>query len=113
MVSENISQGITEAKNLIDQAPTSGKIAYDLADGILTNNKAFIHDQKVWDEITAFEQKVHIEFAKKIKEAREKIKQKDPFFQWQDGMKFYLELRQWKTMEMISFWDNLSKQYDI
>jgi hypothetical protein len=106
-----IEEKVKEAADTMDQAVQIGETAYNLADGILSNLKAFVHDEKIWADLTRFEQKIHTEFQKKIDESRIKLKDADPFFKWRDGMKYYMDLRKWKTLEIIGYWDKLSKDH--
>lgn len=113
MVSKPVNDSINDAKAALDQVETLGKTAYDICDGILTNVKALVHDDGAWDKINKYEEKVHKEFKGKIEKAREKLKNVDPLYAWNDGLNYYMELRHWKSLEMLSFWDKLSKEYDI
>jgi len=113
MVSKPVSDSINEAKAALDQRETLGKTAYDICDGVLTNVKALVHDDEVWKKINAQEEKVHKEFKTKMNKAREKLKNIDPLYAWSEGMTYYMEMRHWKSLEMLSFWDKLSKEYDI
>ena len=113
MASKQIKDSLSEARNALDQDESLGKIAYDICDGVLNNNKAFIHEDVVWKKINEHEEKVHKEFTKRLIEAREKLKNSDPIFAWNDGMNFYMKLREWKSLEMLNFWDKLSKEHDI
>lgn len=106
-----IGEKIKEAADTLNQAVQLGETAYNIADGTLNNLKAFIHDEKIWTDINHFEQKLHNEFQKKMGEARVKLKDNDPFFKWREGMKYYMDLRQWRTIEMITYWDKLSKDH--
>lgn len=113
MVNKSVEEGIMEAKDILDKVEQIGDVAYNICDGILSNLKVFVHDDKIMDEINGFEAKVIKQYNIKKKEFVEKLKAKDPLYQWQDGLKCYMELRQWKSMEMLSFWDRLSKRNEI
>jgi len=112
-VSKQISDSITEAKAALDQVEELGKTSYDICDGMLNNIKAFVHDDAVWKKINDHEEKIHKDFKKRLDDARAKLKDRDPIYAWNDGLKFYMELRHWKSLEMLSFWDKLSKEHDI
>ena len=113
MVSKQISDSITEAKAALDRVEELGTTSYDICDGVLNNLKAFIHDDVVWKKINDHEEKVHRDFKRKADDARSKLKTRDPIYAWNDGLKYFMELRHWKSMEMLSFWDKLSKEHDI
>lgn len=113
MVSQMMEKSINDAKAAVDTAEQLGRTAFDIADGILTNSKAFVHDDVVWKKINEHEEKVHKEFTKRIDKARKELEGGDPLYAWEDGMEYYLKLRRWKTLEMLSFWDQLSKDHDL
>jgi hypothetical protein len=84
-----------------------------MCDGKLSNLKSFIHDETIWKKVNEKEEKVFREFNKKKDEAKTKLKDIDPLIQWRTGAGFYNDLRHWKSQEMLSFWDKLSKEYDL
>lgn len=106
-----IQEKIHEAADAMDQAVQIGETAYNLADGILSNLKAFIHDEKIWADLSRFEQKLNLQVQQKIEEARAKLKNSDPFLKWRDGLKYSMDLRKWKTLELITYWDKLAKEH--
>jgi hypothetical protein len=106
-----ILEKIKEAADTMDQAVQIGETAYNIADGILSNLKAFIHDDKIWKDLTTFEQKLHLEVQKKMDEARSKLKDTDVFLRWREGLKYSMDLRKWKTLELITYWDKLAKEH--
>ena len=67
----------------------------------------------VWKKINEHENNVHKEFGLRLSKARSDLKDEDPMFSWQKGMERYMKLRHWKSLEMLSFFDKLSKEYDI
>ena len=107
---DHIKESLTEAKNILNQAEEAGVMAYNLCDGILTNIKGFVHKQETWMKINEKEQKVHEEFQKRLVDARMKLEGVDPMFAWDKGMRQYLTLRQWKSLEMLNFYDKLAKE---
>jgi len=113
MVSSKIEEGVNEAKEALDNIDQLGALAFDICDGKLSNNKAFIHDKNLMSKIEQKETMVYEEYRKRLIDARAKLKDVDPLYQWDDGLEFYMKLRRWKSMEMITFWDKLSKQHDI
>ena len=113
MANKEITDSLLEAKDALDRANELGRIAYDICDGILLNIKAFIHDEDIWKEVNEHEMKLHKEFQKRIGEAREKLKTKDPLYAWNDGLQYFMELRHWKSLEMLNFMDKLSKEHDL
>jgi len=113
MVSKKLEESILEAKEALDNIETLGATAFDICDGILSNNKAFIHDPKVYDEVMQKEKQVYLEYSKQINEARLKLKNVDPFYQWGDGLEFYMKLRRWKSMELLNYWDKISKKEQL
>ena len=116
MTSKIIHESINEAKKWLDlkDSPEHDPIVvFNMVEGILSNVKSFIHDETVWKKIEDFEINVHKDFKLRLDESRQKLKQEDPFFAWQDGMKYYVDLRTWKCQELLSFYDDLSKSYDI
>jgi len=102
---------IKEAADVLNHVNELGEAAYNQAEGILSNLKAFIHDPKTWDEITAFEKKLYMEFTAKINAAQKELKEYNPFTGWREGAAFYMKLRQWKATELISYWDRLAKEH--
>ena len=113
MKSRRVEDSITNAKAALDSVEQNGELAYDICDGILTNIKAFIHSPEIWDKINKHENSVHQEFTRRLNKANEELKQKPPMEIWQDGMSKYMKLRHWKSLEMLNFFDKLSKEYDI
>lgn len=113
MTNKTIEEYINAAKTMLDQAVNEGIPAYNMCDGILLNIKGFIHDEVVWDRIRKHEEKLHKEFNKKVDEARGKLKDVDPIFSWSNGMEYMLKLRQWKSGQMLNFYDLLNKEYDL
>jgi len=115
MTNQFILDNIKEAKEWLDKVnhPQIGESGFNMCDGILSNLKSFIHDENIWKKINDKEEKVFREFNKKKDDAKVKLKDVDPLFQWNEGAKFYANLRQWKSQEMLVFWDKLSKEYDL
>lgn len=117
MTSKHITDGIMEASKYLNEVEglplEQRKTVFDIADGVLTNIKAFVSDPVAWKKINDYEERTHKEFSKRVGEAREKLKNKDPLYQWQDGIAYMMDLRLWKTREMIAFWDKLSKEHDL
>jgi hypothetical protein len=111
MNEDYINEKIKEAADAINQAPQLGEAAYNIADGILGNLKAFIHDDKLWENITVFEKKTHVLFGKKLQDAKKELATKDPLFQWRYGMKYYMDMRHWKSLELLTYWDTLVKEH--
>lgn len=109
MANKKLEESIVEAKEALDSVEQLGRMAYDLCDGILNNNKALVHDEKVFQKIQEKEKQVYDAYQKKIADARLKLKDIDPYYQWDEGLDYYMKLRHWKSMEMISFWDRLIK----
>ena len=113
MANKRIEESITEAKEALDSIDRLGRTAFDICDGVLENNKAFVHDKVVYEKIVKKEQEVYNEYQRRINEARTRLKNNDPYYQWGEGLEYYMKLRRWKSLEMISFWDRLSKEHDI
>ena len=113
MVNKQIEESILEAKNTLNQTEQLGELSYNIADGILYNLKAFVHDEAIRKRISDFEEKLLKDFSKKIIEARGKLDNYDPLLAWKSGVGFYMELRQWKTLEMLTFWDKLVKTNEL
>lgn len=110
-MSDTIKDGIIEALNAANRAPEEGEKAFNTADGILSNLKALIQDDKIWQRIHDFEKKTTEAYAKEIEAAKEKLKDKDPMFAFNYYGAENLRLRAWKTSELIKFWDKLTKEY--
>ena len=113
MTNEFILGNIKEAVNYLNRIEEIGEVAFNQCDGILSNLKSFIHDEIIWKKISEKEEKVYKEFQKKQNEAKAKLKDADSLLQWNEGAKYYMDLRNWKCNEMIAFWDKLSKEYDL
>ena len=117
MTNKIITDGILEAsiyQNEIEGLPLEQrKTLFDLADGVLVNIKAFVSDEVSWKKINDYEEKTHKEFSKRLNDTRAKLKDEDPIIQWQNGLSYMMELRLWKTREMLAFWDRLSKSNDL
>ena len=116
MVSQIVKDSIAEAKSWFDQKdnPESNPfVCFNMVDGILSNLKSFIHDKDVWEKITLFEEGIHQTFQGKMKEARDALSQDDPLFAWEKGSRYTIELRTWKSGELLKFYDRLSKEHDI
>jgi len=116
LVSQIVKESIAEAKNWIDRKDnpdTDPVICFNMVDGILSNLKSFVHDQVIWDTIDSFEKRIHNDFQSKLTEARSSLEQEDPMFAWEKGLRFYIDLRTWKSQELLSFYDRLSKEHDI
>jgi len=89
------------------------KTLFDLADGVLVNVKAFVSNAEAWQKINEYEEKTHKEFNKRLAETRQKLKDEDPLIKWQNGLSYMMDLRLWKTREMLAFWDKLTKEFDL
>ena len=116
LVSHIVKESIAEAKSWIDRKDspdTDPVICFNMVDGILSNLKSFVHDQDVWLKIEQFEQQIHKDFQTRLNEARSNLEQEDPMFAWSKGLRFYIDLRTWKSQELLSFYDKLSKEHDI
>jgi len=117
MTNKIILEGIAEASNYLNEVEglplEQRKTVFDLADGVLVNIKAFVSNGEAWKRINDFETKTHMEFSKRLNETRGKLKDEDPLVQWQTGLEFMMDLRLWKTREMLQFWDKLTKEYDL
>jgi hypothetical protein len=113
MTSEFILSSIKEAANYLNKTEEIGEVGFNQCEGILGNLKSFIHDEIIWKKISEKEEKVYKEFQKKSNEAKVKLKDVDSLLQWNEGAKYYMTLRQWKCNEMLTFWDKLSKDYDL
>jgi len=113
MTSEFILKNIKTAKEWLDKVGEIGETGFNQCDGILENLKAFIHDEVIWKKVQEKEEKIYKEFQKKSNEAKIKLKEVDSLLQWNEGARYYMELRHWKSMELLSFWDKLSKEYDL
>jgi len=113
MVSKRVTESLTNAKSALDTLKENGELAFDICDGILTNIKGFVHDEIVWGKINKHEEKVHQEFQRRLKKANEELKQRPPMDTFNEGMERYLNLRHWKSLEMLNFYDKLSKEHEI
>ena len=110
---DHVKESLAEAKNCLNQSEEAGVMAYNLCDGILTNIKGFVHEDVVWAKINEHEQHVHQEFQKRLVDSRSKLKDDDPLFAWDKGLRQYLALRQWKSLEMLNFYDKLVKSNEF
>jgi len=117
MTNKIILDGITEASNYLNEIEglplEQRKTVFDLADGVLVNIKAFVSNKDAWKKINEYEEKIHQEFSKRLAETRQKLKEDDPLIQWQNGLSYMMDLRLWKTREMLAFWDKITKEYDL
>lgn len=114
MVSKQISDSITKAKEALDRvAIDMGEVGFDICERILNNNKAFIHDKEVWKIIHEHEEKLYAEIKKKRDEALIKLKDKSPLDAYEEAAKYDMKIRDWKSKDLLSFWDQLSKEHDI
>jgi hypothetical protein len=117
MTSKIIIDGIIEASNYLNEVEglplEQRKTLFDLADGVLVNIKAFVSDAEAWKKINEYEEKTHREFTKRLNDTRGKLKNEDPLVQWQTGLEYMMELRLWKSREMLAFWDKVTKDYEL
>ena len=117
MTNKLIFDNIVRVETLLNEveglAFTEREPVFDMADGILTNNKAFVSNEEAWKKINDYEMKVHMEFNKKLNESRAKLKEIDPIYQWQKGLESTMNLRLWKSRELLALWDKITKDYDI
>ena len=113
MVSKYVSDSITEAKNALDNLQQLGGTAFNIADGVLLNIKAFVHDDHVIQKIRTKESQVETEFNRRIKKANDELKDKGPMYSFNTASDKYWKLRHWKSLEMLNFYDKLSKEHDI
>jgi hypothetical protein len=113
MVSEEIKKSIKEAKTALDSIDTLGETSYDICDGILLNIKAFIHDPEIKKLIDEHETKTFQEFRNRYDKAAKELQNKGPMANWREAADRYIKLRHWKSLEMLSFYDKLSKEHDI
>jgi len=110
MSNEQVKNNLIKAEEALNSINELGETSFDICDGILDNCKIHINDQVIWDKVHKKERVVTEEYQKRKTEFAKKLKDQDPFYAWGDGMHYYLELRKWKSMEMLSFWNTLSKQ---
>jgi len=113
MANEWFSEEIKKAKEILDQAPEKGEIANNVCDGILFNLKAFITDEKIYETVDRFEQKVNSDFRQKEIEARSKLKGKDQLTNFNIGIKYYMDLRNWRSAELLNMWNRLVKDTEL
>jgi len=114
MTNKIIEDGIkdaTEVLNEIEGLPLEQrKGLFDLADGMLTNIKAFVNSSEAWKKINEFEEKIHKDFKNKLDEARKELEKQDSLTRWQDGLSYMMDLRMWKTRETLAFWNKLNQK---
>jgi len=113
MTNEWIISQIQTAKQCLDRVPELGEAGFNMCDGILSNLKTFITEDSIWNTITTFEEKLHKDFLKKENEARVKLKDIDSLVQFNTGEAYYINLRKWKSQELLNLWNKLSKDYDL
>jgi len=117
MTNRLILDGIVKAENILNEVEgvtlQERETLFDLADGVMVNIKAFVSNEEAWKKINEYEMKTHQEFAKRLNDARAKLKDIDPIYQWQKGLEFTMDLRFWKAREMLAFWDKITKEYDL
>jgi len=112
MANPNITDGIEKAKAWVEQLDREGVNALNMADGILHNCKAFVHDVKIKEQITNHETKIFTDFSKKMFEARKELDKSELIFRTNDEANYELTLRLWKTQEMLAFWDAINKKIE-
>ena len=112
MANPNITDSIEKAKAWIEQLDKEGVNALNMADGILHNAKAFVHDPKIKEQIMTHESKIFTDFSKKMLEARKELDKSDLIFRTNDEANYELTLKLWKTQEMLAFWDSINKKIE-
>lgn len=110
MSNKQVTENLGKAEDALNNLNELGETAFDICDGILDNCKVHINDVMLWEQVSKKEKEVTDEFKKRRQDATKQLAGKDPFYAWSDGMKFYLELRKWKSLEMLSFWTKLNKE---
>jgi hypothetical protein len=113
MTNEWIMTQIQTAKECLDNVQEIGEAGFNMCDGILSNLKTFVTEESIWNTITAFEEKLYKDFRKKENEARVKLKDIDSLVQFNTGETYYINLRKWKSQELLNLWTKLSKDYDL
>ena len=109
MSNKQVTENLSKAEDALNSLNELGETAFDICDGVIDNCKIHIDDSTLWDKVHKKEKEITDEFKKRKNDAVKKLSGKDPFYAWGDGMHFYLELRKWKSMEMLSFWTKVNK----
>jgi len=117
MANKTFEKGLNEASDLLNEIEglplEQRKTVFDIIDGILSNMSVFVTDPEAWKKIKEKEEKVHKEFSNKLAQTRSALKEKDPLYQWQEGLSYMMDLRMWKSKEMLAFWNDLAHGKEI
>ena len=113
MTNEWILEQLRVAKEALDRVPQLGEDAFNVCDGILSNLKSFVTEDEAYRKIIDFEEKLYRDFKLKEREAREKLKGVDYLTSFNLGGRYYMNLRQWKSSELLNMWNRLVKDYDL
>jgi len=109
MSNKRIEDNLVKAEQALNSVRELGEDAFDICDGVLENCKIHVDNKEVWEKVHKKEIEVIQEYKKRKNEASRKLAGKDPFYAWGDSMNYYLELRKWKSLEMLGFWNKLNK----
>jgi len=110
MSNKQIAENLGKAEDALNRLNELGEDAFNICDGILHNCKVHIDDAALWEKVHKKESLIVAEFNKRRSEANKKLSGKEPFYAWGDSMNYYLQLREWKSLEMLSFWTKLNKE---
>lgn len=115
MTNEYIINEIKKAKDSLDSVndPRIGFTGFDICDGILTNLKIYVTDEKIYAQIIQFEEKLLKDYRLKQKESREKLKGLDMLTQYSVGEYHSAFLKNWKSTELLNLWTRIIKDYDL
>jgi len=118
MVSEQVKGYIAEAGAYLKQAEQLGSDprVMDLCmacNGTLDSINVFVHDEEPWklinDKTKELNQLFNKEFGTRIKT----VKDKGPYYVFCQQKRIETDLMLWKCEQKVSFYDYLTKKYDI
>lgn len=113
MTNEWYVEQLKIAKEALDKVPEIGEAGYNYCDGVLNNLKTFITDTKIYETVSKFEEKLYNDFKQKEIDARIKLKGIDHLTSFNSGIKYYNDLRKWRSTELLNMWNRLIKDTEL
>ena len=118
MTSDIVKSNIMEAGAYLKQAEQMGTDSRVLdmcmaCEGTLDSINVFVHEDEPWKQINDKNKELNQMFNKEFGNRIKQIKDKGPYFVFCQQKRIEAELMLWKCEQKVSFYDFLTKKYDI
>jgi hypothetical protein len=118
MVSDPVKEYLLEASAYYKQAEQLGKddrvIGFCKAcEGTLQSINVFVHDDESWEEINKKTKELEQMFVKEFNKKATEMKDLGTWRNYNQWKKIEQDMYLWKAQQKLSFYDYLTKKYDI